>query len=133
MSPSCKIVKGISLLALVLAIASVVVGVIALVNAGDTPAELGGINAAYVTGAVAIVAGILEFATGLMGARGANNPSKMGPFMVLAWIMVVVNLGEVALTVMGGAGTVWVNVLYAVVAAVAAVYAARAKKEAEHI
>lgn len=133
MSPSCKIVKGISLFVLLIAIASVVMGVIALVNAGDTTAELAGINAACAAGAAAIVAGVLEFATGLMGARGANNPSKLGSFMAVAWIMVAVNLGEVALAVMGGAGTAWVNALCAAALGVAAVYAARAKKEAEHI
>ena len=84
---------------------------------------------ARVSGAVLAVAGVFEVVTGLLGVRGANNPAHLKAFIVMATVLCFVNLFEVAMVFMGGEGPVWVNLLYAAVAASGIVYASRAQKK----
>mgnify|MGYP000794706124 FL=1 len=88
---------------------------------------------ALVAGTVLGVSGVVEFVAGIMGARGANNPSHLGGFMVLGSILVVVNIAEVCLGVFGGQGPVWMNAIYAAAVATAVFYASRAKKNASRL
>ena len=123
MSAECKIVKGLSWLIMLIGLASAVMGVVMFTGAGDDA----GVQTAAV---VMIAAAVFEFVTGVMGARGANNPSRLGGFIVFAAIIALVNVAEIALIVTGGQGTVWINALYVAAALVAVVCASRAKKAA---
>lgn len=46
--------------------------------------------AAVVFGAIYVVSGLINLIVGLLGWRGAKNPSKIGPFFVLAVIASIV-------------------------------------------
>lgn len=122
MSSECKIVKGLSWLIMLIGLASAVMGVVMFMGASDA-----GVQTAAV---IMIVAAVFEFVTGVMGARGANNPSHLGGFIVFAAIIALVNVAEIVLIVTGGQGTVWINAIYVAAALVAIVCASRAKKAA---
>ena len=122
MSSECKIVKGLSWLIMLIGLASAVMGVVMFMGASDA-----GVQTAAV---IMIAAAVFEFVTGVMGARGANNPSHLGGFIVFAAIIALVNVAEIVLIVTGGQGTVWINAIYVAAALVAIVCASRAKKAA---
>ena len=122
MSSECKIVKGLSWLIMLIGLASAAMGVVMFMGASDA-----GVQTAAV---IMIVAAVFEFVTGVMGARGANNPSHLGGFIVFAAIIALVNVAEIVLIVTGGQGTVWINAIYVAAALVAIVCASRAKKAA---
>lgn len=127
MSSECKIVKGLSWLIMLIGLASAVMGVVMFMGAGDAADGAAGVQTAAV---IMIVAAVFEFVTGVMGARGANNPAHLGGFIVFATIIALVNVAEIALIVTGGQGTVWINAIYVAAALVAIVCASRAKKAA---
>lgn len=135
MSTNCKIVKWLSWLSLLYGLVVIIVGILTL--AGIDVANLGSSDiqlAAPVMGVLTIVFGLFYMVTGFVGARGANRPSKLGPFIVLATIVAVVNLIELATVfVDASGGTFWMPLLFAVVAIVAVVFASRAKKEASSL
>lgn len=132
MSKECKIVKGTSLFMLVFGIIAVVGGIFMFANA---PAAAGveGVDDPVVTaralGIVMAVMGVVYFATGVVGARGANNPAKLRPFVIMGTVVALINLFEVAMCVMTGAAF-YQNLIYAVFALVGVVYASRALKAA---
>lgn len=131
MSSECKIVKGLSWLLMLIGLASVVMGIVMFVGAPDVADQLeGGAASAQIAGIIMAVAGVFELATGVMGARGANNPVHLGGFIVFASIIALVNVVEIVLIVTGGQGTVWMNAIYVAAALVAVVNAQRAKKAA---
>lgn len=131
MSAECKIVKGLSWLIMLIGLAAVAMGVVMFMNAGDVAAQLeGGPISAQTAAVIMIVAGIFEFLTGVLGARGANNPTRLGGFIVFASIIAVVNVAEIILIVTGGQGTVWMNAIYVAAALTAVFNASRAKKAA---
>lgn len=131
MSAECKIVKGLSWLIMLIGLAAVAMGVVMFMNAGDVAAQLeGGPISAQTAAVIMIVAGIFEFVTGVLGARGANNPTRLGGFIVFASIIAVVNVDEIILIVTGGQGTVWMNAIYVAAALTAVFNASRAKKAA---
>ena len=122
MSGECKIVKGLSWLIMLIGLASAVMGVVMFMGASDA-----GVQTAAV---IMIAAAVFEFVTGVMGARGANNPAHLGGFIVFASIIAVVNVVEIILIVTGGQGTVWMNAIYVAAALTAVVNASHAKKAA---
>lgn len=131
MSSECKIVKGLSWLLMLIGLASVVMGVVMFLGAPDVADQLeGGAVSAQTAGIIMAVAGLFELATGVMGARGANNPAHLGGFIVFAGIIALVNVVEIILVVTGGQGTVWMNAIYVASALTAVVNASRAKKAA---
>ena len=131
MSNECKIVKGLSWLIMLIGIASVVIGVVMFMGAGDVADQIeGGAAAAQTGGIIMVVAGVFEFVTGVMGALGANNPTRLGGFIVSGSIIAVVNIVEIVLIVTGGQGSVWMNAIYVAAALTAVVNASRAKKAA---
>lgn len=130
MSSECKIVKGISLFLVLIGIVAIAVAAIMFVFAPDAEALMeDGAIMARVSGAVLAVAGVFEVVAGLLGVRGANNPAHLKAFIVMATVLCFVNLFEVAMVFMGGEGPVWVNLLYAAVAASGIIYASRAQKK----
>ena len=131
MSQNCKVVKVISLVLMVLGIASTIMGVASFLGAPEVGAAGNtGIVSVQVASIVLAVAGIFEVITGFMGATGANHPSRLMPFIVFGTVILVVNVGEVALEVTGGTGPVWLNAPYAVMVLVAVLFAGRARREA---
>lgn len=134
MSSACKIVKAISLLSIVIGIAAIALAAFMFLSASDAAALVqDGAILAQVSGAVLGIGGVFEVITGFLGVRGANNPARLKPFIVMAAIMFLVNVAEVALTFGGGEGPVWISLLYAVVALVAIVFALRARKAADRL
>ncbi len=132
MSTYCKLVKGISLLLMLLGILSIAVAALMFFGAPivDLDIEDGVLIAQVLAGYMAVM-GILEVVTGVLGARGANNPARLQPFIVCATIVACVNMFEVAMTFMEeNGGSVWLNILYTVVAFVGIVFASRAKRDA---
>lgn len=134
MSKECQIVKGISLFLMVVGILAVVTSVLMFMEVPLAASMFdNGEALALVAGTVLGVSGVVEFIAGIMGARGANNPSHLGGFMVLGSILVVVNIAEVCLGVFGGQSPVWMNAIYAAAVATAVFYASRAKKNASRL
>ena len=127
MSGNCKIVKGLSLLGIVYGIVQIVVGAICFFGAADV-AGMVGIDDPVIT--VLAVSGVFLIVTGFVGARGANRPSKLMPFIVLTTIFTFVNLFGLAMIITGGSGAVWPNLLQAAVGFSAVLAASRAQKEA---
>ena len=133
MSGNCKIVKGLSLLGIVYGIVQIVVGAICFFGAADVAGMVGiddPVITAQVLGVVLAVSGVFLIVTGFVGARGANRPSKLMPFIVLATIFTFVNLFGLAMIITGGSGAVWPNLLQAAVGLSAVLAASRAQKEA---
>lgn len=131
MSSQCKIVKGISVLVLLFGLASVITG--AIMFFATPSADLGIENVEAVAkagGILLIIVGAFGVLTGVLGIRGANNPQRMTPFIVCAALIAIVNIFEVIMALTGGQGPVWMNILYAIVAIVAIVFAVKAKKQA---
>lgn len=135
MSTNCKIVKWLSWLSLLYGLVVIIVGILTL--AGIDVANLGSSDiqlATPVMGVLTIVFGLFYMVTGFVGARGANRPSKLGTFIVLATIVAVVNLIEFVMMLVGvSGGTFWMPLLLAIVAIAAVVFASRAKKEASSL
>ena len=131
MSAECKIVKGISWLIMLVGLVSVVLGVIMFFGAQDAAAQLeNGAASGRIAGVITAAAGVFEFAAGIMGARGANNPARLGGFIVFATVIALVNVVEIVLVVTGGEGTIWMNAIYIAAALTAVFNASRAKKAA---
>ena len=136
MSTNCKVTKIISLIMLVLGVITVGSGCLLLYAVSSLPADSALIGdmllySQVLAGLIALT-GVVCFIAGIMGARGANHPAKLGGFIVLASIMAVVNAFEVAMAITVGS-SVWQNLLYAVLCFAGAYFASRAKKEATRL
>lgn len=94
MSGSRKALKVISIILIVFAALLVLLGVVLSMGfafLGDSSTAAAGVVAGAM-GVVVIVTGIVYLIIGMLGVRGANNPSKIMPFFVLCIIGVVLNL-----------------------------------------
>ena len=132
MSFSCKIVKVLSLLMMLLGIIGIVAGIVMFLGAPAAEGAEGVADAvltARVLGAVFAATGAFHVLVGLCGAKGANNPSKLGLFIVLSAALVVVNLVEVGISIASMA-SFWQNAVYAAVAFVCVLAAVNAKSSA---
>ncbi|OUP06992.1 hypothetical protein B5F33_09565 [Collinsella sp. An2] len=134
MSGTCKVVKGLSLLAMLYGLVQIVVGAICFFGAADAAMVTvidDPVIWARVMGVVLAVSGVFLVITGFVGARGANRPSKLMPFIVLATIFTFVSLFTLAMIIGESTVPVWPNILQSVVGFVAIIFASRAKKEAD--
>ena len=138
MTPNQKRFKIVSLLILLVALLQVLGGVFLLVGsplAAGMRVALGGGGsadaalAAQVFGVLALVVGLYCLVVGVTGARAANSPRGSGKFTVLAAVMVIASLVQVALGVFSGQ-VGWVEVLLAVLGVLALVFAGKARTEA---
>ncbi len=133
MSSTCKIVKIISLASLAFGLICLVAAV--LIAAGFAPAvALVGATASstVMESALMAVRGALCFVAGVVGARGANRPSKLAPFTYLAVALLVLSLVCIATAFASvRASAIWGDLIMAVAAVVALVLATRARSEAE--
>lgn len=110
MSGYRKFLKVISVIEIILAVLTLLIalasmGVIALgpeltdqtLNAGDVTITVGQTFAFL--GIIALVSGIIDLIVGILGVRGANNPSKIGAYLVLAGIAFGFDLVELVLAI----------------------------------
>lgn len=134
MPASCKTLKILSLLIVLLGIVGLIVGGTLLFGAGAV-ADVEGVESPVATaqalGIVFMVTGAFHLALGFMGTRGANNPAKLGGFIVLCAILVVANIVE---AVLGFSSSNWLpSAVSALAALIALVFARRAKSEAHDL
>ncbi len=95
MSGARKALKVIAIIMIVLAALQIVLGAMIAFGAsfmvGQQSATLEGVtvdvgSSLQGVGIMAVVSGIVSLIVGILGVRGANDPSKIGPFKVLAII-----------------------------------------------
>ena len=94
MSSHCKVVKVLSLLMFVLGLLAIIAGAV-FVFAAPAVEGLEGVDdpvgTATALGAVFVVTGVLYLVVAVLGIRGANNPSKLGAFIVAAGVIAAIN------------------------------------------
>lgn len=129
MSNDCKVVKRLSWLLMLIGVVAVVLGIVTAVG-GQGGDQAGAPLSAQLVGIVAALVGVLDLASGVSGALGANSPVRLGGFIVIAGVVTLANVAETVLCLVGGQGVALPAVAYVVVALVALVYAARARKAA---
>ena len=56
-----------------------------------------------IIGVVALLSGVLDIITGALGLRGAKDPSKLGPYLVLCWISLVLAIVSLVMTCISAA------------------------------
>ena len=129
MSSTCKSVKIICLILLLLSISTVGFGIYFAVNSSATPD--GTIPLSGQTfGIILVIAGILTFAAGVSGARGANNPTRLGRFVGIGSVVAILNLAEAVLAVMSEQ-LIWLNVILCLLVGAGVILASRARNEAK--
>lgn len=131
MSALSKIVKIIAIAMMLLGLLSIGMGIYMFV-AGANVEVAAGQAVANAGGIIMCVFGLFYLISGFIGARGANNPSKLTPFIVICFIISALNALETGLSISGNGfePTVVYNIIYVVVALVGAICAIRAKKDA---
>ncbi len=108
---SQKALKVISIIMIVFAALTLLVGITGIVaggalgavaagSGGADAALLGGL--AVVAGLFVIASGVIDLLIGIFGLRGANDPSKIGVFYVLAIIGLVLAALSALSTFFGG-------------------------------
>ncbi len=131
MSSHCKVVKGLSLLMFVLGLLAIVAGAVFVFSAPAVEG-LGGVDdpvgIATALGVVFAVTGVFYLVVAVLGIRGANNPSKLGAFIVAAGVIAVINIVEAVLAGVSG-GSAWQNAVLAGVALAGVFQATAARKE----
>ena len=129
MSSTCKSVKIICLILLLLSIITVGFGIYFAVNSSATPD--GTIPLSGQTfGIILVIAGILTFAAGVSGARGANNPTRLGRVVGIGSVVAILNLAEAVLAVMSEQ-LIWLNVILCLLVGAGVILASRARNEAK--
>lgn len=142
MSGARKALKVMSILAIIMAAITAIFGAMIVFGAsfmvGETATEIDGTTvdvgiALQAIGMMALVSGIVSIIVGILGIRGANDPSKIGPFKVLAIIGLVLCIIQAAMFLFTGqiASYGWSGVLSLVFAAVLVFLAFKIQKEGE--
>ena len=110
-SSSQKALKVISIILIILAIISIIGSFMMALGGGVVGGAAAGAADpdAFMAGSVLMIGGIIlalgsvfDLIVGFLGLRGANNPSKIGIFYILAIIDVVVSLAIVIYSLFGG-------------------------------
>ena len=131
MSSHCKVVKGLSLLMFVLGLLAIVAGAVFVFSAPAVEGLEGvddPVGIATALGVVFAVTGVFYLVVAVLGIRGANNPSKLGAFIVAAGVIAVINIVEAVLAGVSG-GSAWQNAVLAGVALAGVFQASAARKE----
>lgn len=134
MSSLAKIVKVVAILMMLLGLVAIGVGIFMFVAGPgiEVDGQVAG-DAAHAGGIIMVVFGVFYLVSGVIGARGANNAAKLTPFIVLCFIIAVLNIAEVVLGLQGGdQSTLIYNVVYVVVALIGAIAAISAKKDVKN-
>lgn len=110
MSGYRKFLKVISIIEIILAVLTLLValaslGVIALgpevtsesVSAQGVTITVGQTFA--IVGIITLISGVIDLIVGILGVRGANNPSKIGAYLVLAGVAFGFDLVELVLAI----------------------------------
>ena len=132
MSSTCKTVKIICLIMLLLGLITVGCGIYFAVSAPAESANSAStpILSGQMFGITLIVAGICTFGAGISGARGANNPTRLGSFVGFGSVVALLNLAEAALAVMSNQ-IIWLNVVLCILVGAGVIFASRARNEAK--
>lgn len=131
MSTQSKMVQGLSIFMLLVAIINIVVGLIMLFNAQSAPVIPGISNSvivAEVGGVVLTVTGLVFLVDAILGLRGAKDPAKLGAYIALSVVIAVVNIAEYLMILFGGTGDSWQYILLACVALLGAYNANQARE-----
>lgn len=129
MSSTCKSVKIICLITLLLSLITVGFGIYFAVNSSTTP-DGTFLLSGQTFGIVLVITGILTFAAGISGARGANNPTRLGRFVGFGSAVAILNLVEAVLAVMSEQ-LIWLNVILCLLVGAGVIFASRARNEAK--
>ena len=100
MSGSQKAVKVVSIISIVFGVIGLLLGIMMIAGAGllngqtiEAEGEVFNASiAAIAFGILFFVSSVLSIVIGALGVRGANDPSKIGPFYVICWIDVVLEV-----------------------------------------
>lgn len=143
MSHTQKLLKMFSFGIMGFGLLDLIAGVLMLVAAplaAGTTVELAGeladgVDTSRILGIVGIVIGLYCVITGVLGARAANHPRRVGAFQRLDLILVIAVFLEIVGSVMTGHLTTieqasWVDAALLVLGILASVYAAKANREA---
>ena len=135
MSSLAKIVKIVAILMMLLGLLAIGMGIYMFVAGASVEVDgvATGEAAAHAGGVNMVVFGLFYLVSGFIGARGANNPAKLTPFIVICLIIALLNIAEVALGMQGGdRSTLVYNAVYVVVALAGAICGIRAKQDAKN-
>ena len=134
MSSLAKIVKIVAILMMLLGLVSIGAGIFMFVAGPSIEIDGAAVgDAAHAGGIIMVVFGLFYLVSGFIGARGANNPAKLTPFIVICFIVALLNIAEIALGMQGGdRSTLVYNAVYVVVALAGAICGIRAKQDAKN-
>lgn len=139
MSGSQKTLKIISIVMIVWAVITVVIG--ALLAAGSALPDLAqdtidvsgttlnAASAVLTAGLIVVVNGVLNFIVGCFGLRGAKNPKKIGVFFVLCIINLVLGVLGIVLNIVNGSFQ-WTSLISLAIVIVCTYLAVAIKKQA---
>ena len=114
MTKSQKIIKVISLILIVFSILAIIAGLVTLLGGVAVIGEGASASAAsqtlyatsagllFVLGIGSLISGIIDLIIGILGLRGAKDPSKIGPFFVISIIGLILSAISFIGTVMSG-------------------------------
>lgn len=139
MSGSQKALKVISIVLIIWAIITILIGAFlaagsAMPGMSDQSIDVSGTalsasSAALALGVGTVVGGVINFIIGFLGLRGAKNPKKIGAFLVLCIIGLVLGIVGIVLNVMNGAFQ-WTDLVSVVIVAVCTILAFSVRKQA---
>lgn len=127
-----KMIKGLSLFMLAIAVIYLAVGFVMVFNAQSAPVISGVANsaiAAEVGGVIFLISGFIFFIDAILGFRSAKDPSKSKAYIVLSTLIVIVNIAEYAMVTFGGTGSSWQYIVIACLSLLGAIFARRARKD----
>ena len=138
MSGSQKALKVISIILIVWALLGLLLGIFfaggsLLPGISDQAVDVGGgsINmaaAAMIIGILAIFCSLVYLVVAILGLRGAKNPQKIGVFLVMCIIGLVLAIIAIALDIMNGVFD-WTNLLDLVIIIVCTILAQNIRKQ----
>lgn len=132
MSTERKTLKIMSIIYLVLGILDVAFSIFCLAT-GTIEVGTSVVSIASATEVILLISGIVYFLTGVTGIRGANNPAKAGPVVIMAVICILIALFNFAIefTQASGISGLATQVVIVLYNASVFFYANKVKKEGQ--
>lgn len=139
MSGSQKALKVISIVLIIWAVITILIGAFlaagsAMPGMSDQSIDVSGTalnasSAALALGVGTVVGGVINLIIGFLGLRGAKNPKKIGAFLVLCIIGLILGIAGIVLNVMNGAFQ-WTDLVSVVIVIVCTILAFSVRKQA---
>ncbi len=142
MSGSQKAIKVFSIIAIIGGVLAALLAVLMFVGMGVVAGETVNFDGtqvdesfiAAVAGFMFLICAVEYLVAGIFGVRGANNPQKIGPFYVICWIIVVLQVLALVVDVVSGgndmAVTVVEHIVELIIPVILLVLANKVKKQA---